>query len=76
MAHVKRRKAELGGIWPKAIKHCTLLLHILHLGKNEQDREGGRSGNERERERGGERKMEQSPTSTTLKSIVCGTSLG
>lgn len=23
MAHTKRRKAELGGIWPKAIKHTA-----------------------------------------------------
>lgn len=57
----------MGGILPKAIKHP--LLHNLHLGKNEQDREGGKSGLERESEREG-------TTTTILKSIVYSTSLG
>ena len=65
---MKRRKAELGGIWPKAIKHTafsSFTFFTLEKMNRIEKVEGV-----------GESEREQSPTSTILKSIVCSTSLG
>ncbi len=75
---MKRRKVELGGIWPKAIKHTAFssftFFTLEKMNRTEKVEGVGESESEREREK--EREREQSPTSTILKSIVCSTSAG
>lgn len=67
---MKRRKAELGGIWPKAIKHTVFSSFTFFTLEKMNRIEKVEGVGEREREK------EQSPTSTILKSIVCSTSVG
>lgn len=69
MSHVKRRKAELGGIWPIAIKHTPFSSFTFFTLEKMNRIEKVEGVGERERE------WEQSPTSTILKSIVCSTSV-